>query len=174
MRSRPSLRLRASLLLAALALAACKREPVEPPAADPSLALVRTADEKAAGQLLSGFFAVENNSWRWTGKRFRVAVRRPPDAATDGTTLEIDLSIPPPLLQHAPAVTVRCEVAGNRLPEARYDKPGNYTLSRELKTPLASPRVEIACEVDPTYKPGGADLRELGIIVAAIGLTPPR
>ena len=32
------------------------------------LSTVRMSDAKATAQLLSGFYAIENNSWRWTGR----------------------------------------------------------------------------------------------------------
>src|SRR5438105_189836 len=48
---------------------------------------VRMNDSKAGAQLLSGFYPVENDGWRWTAGRFSVLLRTPLAAAQRGATL---------------------------------------------------------------------------------------
>ena len=77
----------AALLVASLALApvACKRHKrvtVLTEEEGPALAsMVATADPHAAAQLLTGFYGIEQNSWRWTAGRFSVVLRPPRTAA---------------------------------------------------------------------------------------------
>ena len=69
------------VLSLALAPAGCKRhkavtaQTVEE--APPLSSTIATADPRAAAQLVSGFYGVEQNSWRWTAGQFSVLLRPP-------------------------------------------------------------------------------------------------
>src|ERR1041384_4265383 len=57
---------------------------------------VHVGDPKLAGQLISGFHAIESGAWRWTERQFTVALGTPSGAAQSGATLELRLTVPPP------------------------------------------------------------------------------
>src|SRR5579871_1344628 len=88
------------VLTAALAFVACKsdrsRVTVQNEEAPPEsqlLSTIRMNDAAAVPQLLSGFYAVENNAWRWTSGKFSVSLRVPP-AAQNGATVALSFTIP--------------------------------------------------------------------------------
>jgi hypothetical protein len=161
--------MRVSILLVLLALAGCNKVTARAPVA-PAQSVVSTADPQSAGQLTDGFYPIEDGAWRWTGKKFSVLLRTPHGAATRGATLVLNLAVPAPLIQHTRGITVTCAAAGTPLREEHYDQPGKYTLSRELESPIAASTAAVTCNVDKTFKPDGNDARELGVIVASIGL----
>lgn len=73
----------AAVLMAIVALApACrtKRKPRAKIAEDDGqlASVVNVADPRAAIQLVSGFHALENDSWRWTARQFTVTLRPHP------------------------------------------------------------------------------------------------
>jgi hypothetical protein len=71
-----------SVLFVMLAFAplGCKRKPAGQEA--PHMAsTIHMGDPQTAAQLVSGFYGIEQNAWRWTGRRFSVALRPPVGAA---------------------------------------------------------------------------------------------
>ena len=56
-------------------------------------------------------------------------------------------------------------------PEVRLDKPGQYTYTRDVAPNLlGSEAVRIDFQLDKSLPPSSADARELGVIVASVGL----
>ncbi len=45
-------------------------------------------DPKVETQLISGFYGIEGNAWRWTGKQFIAVLKTPFGASQRGGTLE--------------------------------------------------------------------------------------
>jgi len=75
-------RLLLAALAACLALAGCRsKQKVKVQATEeeaPSLAsTLHVADPKVAAQLISGFYGIEGDSWRWTAGKFSVLLRPP-------------------------------------------------------------------------------------------------
>jgi hypothetical protein len=171
-------------LAAALALlqAGCGKVGPPPPAAAerPSgsntarmASTVQVADPKMAAQLVSGFHGVESGSWRWTERQFTVALGVPAGADQTGGTLELRLTVPPQSIEKLNSLTLTATIAGTDLGPETYSKPGPYIYKREVPARLlpADP-VKVAFTLDKAMKPGGADLRELGVVVTSIGLAP--
>src|ERR1700681_3194147 len=52
------------------------------------------ADPAIAGQLLSGFYPVEENSWRWVARKFSVALKPPQNSGRNGARLTVHLYLP--------------------------------------------------------------------------------
>ena len=160
----------------ALTLAACKRGNVETakPAVEeaPTMAsTVRMADAKTAPQLLSGFYGVENNAWRWTAKQFVVQLRPPAGASTKGAVLDLRLTVPAPVIEKLGGTTLTASINGTALPPDTYNKPGDYDYKREIAPALlAGDSVRIDFQLDKAMPPGDADVRELGIVVLRVGL----
>jgi hypothetical protein len=110
--------------------------------------------------IVDGLYNLENNAWRWTGKRATVAVR--PKAGP----VEASFYIP----DAARARLVRLLVNGKAVAEQRYEGPGSYT----LRSPPIAPEGEsatVSIEVDQTFRPPG-DQRDLGIVLHGMGFRP--
>jgi hypothetical protein len=133
--------------------------------------MVHMNDPRAVGQLLSGFYDIEDGSWRWTGKQFLVELATPLGAGGRGATLELQLTVPPIVIERNQGVTVSASVDGNVLPPETYTKAGEYLYKRDVPASLlAKDTVKVAFEVDKTLPPGGVDARELGVIATTVGL----
>lgn len=175
---------KAGIAVAALALlhSGCGR--VEPPpreaASRPAdagvprmAATVHVADPKMAAQLVSGFHNIENGSWRWTQKQFTVALGTPAGAARAGAVLELRLTVPPPSIEKLTSLTLNASVDGTELGAETYSKPGPYVYKREVPARLlAGDSVKVVFQLDKALQPGGADIRELGLVVTSVGLEP--
>ena len=163
-----------------LAAAGCKREQkavhVQQPEEElaPRLAsAVSMADPKLEPQLLSGFYGIEGNAWRWTAKKFSVALRTPANAAQNGATLNLSLSIPQVVVDKLKSVTLSAMAGDSALAPETYSKSDQYIYKRDVP-PAALKRgsVRIDFTLDKAIPPSGADLRELGIIVSNVTLEP--
>ncbi len=174
------LRLAGALLLAAAMIAGasgCRRHKkvtVQTVEEAPALSsVVATADPQAATQLISGFYGIEQNSWRWTAPRFGVALRPPRSASTNGATLQLRFTIPEVAMPRMKGVTLSAYVAGTALPPETYNQAGQFTYARDVPANLLngeSVRVDFA--VDKTMAPTAADRRELGLVVLLVGFQP--
>lgn len=172
-------------LAAALSFpAGCRRDtpPAAPQAAaqapaqaaeqPPSLAsAVHMGDPRSAGQLVSGFYGIENGAWRWTGRQFTVELGTPYGAAQKGAALELKMSIPAVVIQKSKSVTLAASADGTPLPPETYTSPGQYTYSRPLPPALFShDSLKVTFTLDKTISAGSGDVRELGVVAASVGL----
>lgn len=133
--------------------------------------LVRTGDPKVSAQLLSGFYGIENNAWRWTSGKFSVLLRTPPIAAAQGGVLAFAFSIPDVSLQKLKSITITASVNGTKLKSMTYDMPGAGTFTADVPAALLtgdSVRVDFA--LDKTVPPG-IDKRELGVVATSISIS---
>ncbi|HZT28752.1 MAG TPA: hypothetical protein VFA33_02625 [Bryobacteraceae bacterium] len=170
--------LAASVAVLVLCGAACKRrdrvrlEQTDEQA--PQLAsVVHVADPRNASQLVSGFYDIEQNSWRWTAGKFAVLLRPPRTAARKGAVLELKFSVPEAVLSTLKTISLSATVNGAPLTPETYTQPGQFTYSRDLSPSLlAGDSVKVDFALDKTLPPRGADQRELGVIVSSVGLTP--
>src|SRR5579862_9417314 len=114
-------------LLLALALAApgCKRAPKvrvqqteeETPR---MVSTVRVSDPKLESQLVSGFYGIEGNSWRWTAPQFSVVLHPPLGAAQKGATLDLALTVPGVVIESLKAISLGATVDGRPLAPETY------------------------------------------------------
>src|SRR5689334_12755613 len=85
----------------------------EEPDSGPRLeSTVRMNDPRTSAQLVSGFWGVEDNSWRWTARRFSVALRTPPAATQLGGALTLAFTIPDVMIQKAGKLTISASING--------------------------------------------------------------
>jgi hypothetical protein len=132
---------------------------------------VQLGDPRAAGQVVSGFYDIEDGAWRWTGKQFVVELGTPLGAAGRGATLELSFTIPPVVIQKNPSITLSASVDGNLLPPETYTKAGEYVYKQDVPASLMNAdSVRVTFEVDKTMTPGGADSRVLGVVATKAGL----
>lgn len=169
----------AAILVATLAFgsASCKRRhrvtvQTEEESA-PLATIVHTADPRAASQLLSGFYGIEQNSWRWTAGKFSVVLRPPRTAAARGATLQLKFTIPEVIVKNLGPVSISASVNGAPLAPESYTQTGQFTYSRSVPPDVLrgdSAKVDFA--LDKALPPTAGDQRELGVVVSTIGLEP--
>lgn len=137
----------------------------------PPLSAVEAANPRGAVQLLSGFYDVEQNAWRWTMAKFAVILQPPAGAARNGARLELALSVPEPLITRRQSVTLSAAVEGRPLAPETYTKAGQYTYSRDVPgTALGVGAVKIDFALDKFLASGEIEHRELGIVVRSVAL----
>lgn len=133
--------------------------------------LIRTNDKATAGQLLTGFYGIENNAWRWTAAKFSIVLRPPVGASQKGATLTLAFTIPEVIEQKVGGFSLAATSGGELLKRERYSKAGAYTFTADVPAAvLGKDAVTFEFEMDKALPPTAADRRELGIIVASAGL----
>jgi hypothetical protein len=165
----------ALLLTLAIAPLGCKRPRAHAQQAaeeTPRMAsMVHVGDPKMAAQLVGGFYGIEANAWRWTARRFAVALRPPLGAAAKGAVLTLKLTVPPVVIEKERSVTLSAAIGGSALPPETYSKAGEYTYRRTVPAgALGGDTVRVDFELDKAMPPSGGDERELGIVVLSAGL----
>jgi hypothetical protein len=167
------------ILLVALALTgtACKshRDRVtvqnEEQTAPGIKSLVWMNDAAATAQLNSGFYGLENNSWRWTAGKFSVTLRTPPGAAASGGVVALSYSVPEVAIKTAKSIAITASVNGTKLNSATLDTTGPGVFAADVPaTLLTADSVKVDYELDKTFQPE-ADKRQLGIIAMSVALT---
>lgn len=165
------------LILAAalLVLAGCRPKPktiIE----DEAAALVQSIEMGSAvhaPQLLAGFFNIEDNRWRWTGRRFSANLRPPLRASLQGCTLIFEFTYPEPVAAKLGTIHLTAQVDSHPLPTTTYTKPGAYTFeARVPKEWLQEDAVKVEFTLDKALPPAGAEHRELGLIATRLGFRP--
>lgn len=117
----------------------------------------RIADAWLGADLDGGWNSMEQGSWRWTGRVFRVRFA-PPEAPSAVLRLRFRNPLGP--------VSVRAVVAGHELPAARYEEAGEHLYEQGVPMDLtARSYVPVAFELDAARPPDHADTRELGVQV---------
>jgi hypothetical protein len=134
------------------------------------VSVLRMNDAKATAQLLSGFYGLENNSWRWTSGRFSALLRTPLAAAEHGATLTLAFTVPELVIQKIGKVTLRPSINGTALPAATYSAPGAYVYSADVPPALLiAESIKVEFALDRSLPPE-VDKRELGIIATSVGI----
>jgi hypothetical protein len=132
---------------------------------------VHMGDPRAAGQLTSGFYDIEDGAWRWTGKQFAVRLGTPMGAGASGATLELHFTIPPVVIEKNQSVTLSGSVDGNVLPPQTYSAAGEQVYKRDVPASLlGSDAVNATFDLDKALQPSGADQRVLGVVATSVGL----
>jgi len=130
---------------------------------------IKVTDPASATQFLSGFYPMED-TWRWTEKNFSVALGRPGTAAQKGAKLVLTFAVPDKVIDKLKSITLNAVVNGTTLPPETYTKSGDYTYSRDLPpASFTNERVIVDFHLDKALHASGSELRELGVIVSAIG-----
>ena len=136
------------------------------------LSSVNVADPRAEEQLLEGFHDLEQLAWRWTEKRFSVALQPPEPVPGHRTALEATISIPPMIIESLGPVTLSASIDGTPVGSQTFSEAGQ---SLEFKQPvpdgvLSSLPVQAGFELDKAIEPSEQDTRQLGLIVSAVQL----
>jgi hypothetical protein len=145
--------------------ASCHRSFNEP------VSVLNMADKSATDQLITGFYPVENDSFRWVSRQFSVAVRPPAGADQRGATLQVTLYLPEKHIQELGPITLNADAGGYVLEPETFSAAGTFTYSRDI------PASELDTNIFPIHfclnkwKSGSrSDPRELGVVVTGIAL----
>jgi hypothetical protein len=131
---------------------------------------LRMGDPKAATQLVSGFYGIENNMWRWTAGKFSTLLQTPAGAAQNGATLTFTFTVPDVVIQKLKTVTLTASINGMALKSAEYNAAGAYTFSADVPaSALKAEAVKVDFALDKSLPPD-VDKRELGLIATAVAL----
>jgi hypothetical protein len=154
-----------------LVASGCKRKNRGSGQAQLLASTIYAGDPNVAGHFAKGFYGVEENAWRWTGKEFSVDLSPPLHSDQRGAQLVMKLAVPDAVIQKLASVQVSAEIQGLKLEPQIYTKSGQYTYTRDVPADkLQNDVVRIDFGVDHTLPPTSSDVRELGIIVSEIGL----
>ena len=134
--------------------------------------IIRMGDPAVASQLLSGFYAIENNQWRWTSGKFSVSLRTPP-AAVNGATVALSFTIPDVIIQKLGKIQLTVSAGGTYLKAQEYDTPGAYVLSADVPPgpQLRADSITVDFTVNKTMRPDG-DKRDLAIVATSVSISP--
>ncbi len=132
---------------------------------------VRMGDPKLESQLVSGFYGIEGNAWRWAGRQFSVILRPPFGASQRGATLVLNLTVPPVVIEKLKNVSLSASVDGSPLPPETYTQAGPYSYKRDLAaTQLTGDSVKVDFQLDKAMPATDQDKRELGVVVNSVSL----
>ena len=132
---------------------------------------VQVADPLTSSQLLSGWYKVEGNSWRWTAGKFAVLLRPPIGSSTKGAALTLNFAVPAVVISQLHSVTLWASIQGTKLAPETYEQGGRAVYKGDIPASLLSGNtVRIDFELKRVMVPGNGDSRELGIIADRIGL----
>jgi len=158
------------LVTLAFAPLGCKRKHAGQEA--PGMAsTIHMGDPRIGNQLVSGFYSIEQNAWRWTGQRFSLVLRPPSGAAQKGGTLRLRLTVPPVIVEKLKTITLSATIGGSTFAPETYTQPGDYTYTRDVAPALVGGEsVRVDFQLDKSMPPSGADQRDLGVVVLSAGL----
>ena len=154
-----------------IAAASCTRAPRPAPAGPDLLSVVQVDDPAASAQLVSGFYSLEGNPWRWTAGKFSAELKPPPGAGENGAKLELKLNIPDVVIKNLGSITLTASAGGARMTPQKFTEAGNYVYAVDVPAEfLRSDRVTIDFSTDKAIPPGKIEQRELAVIVTSVGL----
>jgi hypothetical protein len=149
----------------------CKRRQKSSAQAQLLASTIYAGDPNVANHFAKGFYDVEDNAWRWTGKEFAVNLSAPLHSDQRGAQLVVQLVIPDPVIQKLNSVRLSAAIQGYKLEPQIYTKAGKYNYTRDVPADkLQGDAVHIDFAVDHTLPPTDTDKRQLGIIVSEVGL----
>lgn len=133
--------------------------------------VVRVADPSAASQLIEGFHGLEQNTWRWTAKNFKVALKPPAGAYRAGASLVLHFIFPEVSLQRLKSITLSAKIDGIALRPESFTAAGDHEYRADVPMQvLKKGAVNVDFMLDKTISPTQADPRELGVIATSVGL----
>ncbi|MDQ6698582.1 MAG: FkbM family methyltransferase [Acidobacteriota bacterium] len=132
---------------------------------------VRMSDASNSGQIVSGFYPVEQDSLAWTARKFVVALRTPPHASKDGAWLTLRLNVPEESVKKLGAIRLSATVNNMVLTPESFSTAGEHEYRREVPaSALMTGTVDAIFSVDKILTRDQTDGRELGLKVRQIEL----
>jgi hypothetical protein len=164
------------ILLFTTIVPACQRRKHDPAALVPEpntplVSMVNVNDPAASAQLVRGFYSLESGTWRWTMKKFEVALKPPAGAAENGARLSFRFTIPEVIFTRLGAITVNATINGLALRPETYLKPGDYTYIRDVPaSALHGDAVAVEFASDKGIAPTADDVHEFALVAVSMGL----
>src|SRR5215831_9020294 len=126
----------------------------------------RAFPEVRPTQLLQGWHRLEYDAWRWTAKRFSLAI-----AAGDcRDSLTMEFVAPEFLLSKLGPITITATCNGLPLGKQTISDAGDHLFRHSIPAGLRNKHLVIEFQLDKALAPHASDGRERGIIVRAIDL----
>ena len=131
------------------------------------------SDQEVESQLVSGFYGVEDHSWRWTARQFVITfpgvsereARRP-------HTLRLNVFVPDTQLRKLGPLTLTADVNGNILPSETFREAGPHSFIRTVPPQaLESNIVPVVFFLDKSSGPLQGEGRDLGLVVNSAQLS---
>jgi hypothetical protein len=148
-------------------------EAAENPAAPEGLlSSAHMGDPRAAPQLIEGFYGLEQGVWRWTARKFVVALQAPSGGAGQDTQLEFSFTLPETVISRLQAITLTARSNGTEIGSETYTQPGEYVFTKPVPAALlqGGGAIKVEFELDKALPPGDADKRELGLVAVSVAL----
>jgi hypothetical protein len=141
----------------------------------PSLSDLKMSDPNAERQLISGFYKLEQNQWRWTAGRFAVVLQPPRGAGQNGGTLRLQLFVPPGQIEKLGPLTLTAYADDVTLAPEIFTKAGAYSYSRNVPAAAFHPNLlPVVFNFDKALAPSSTETRELAAVVTEVSLDPAR
>lgn len=135
---------------------------------------IEMSDPSDAAQLLSGFYNLEQNAWRWTTKQFSVSLASPKSATPRAGRLEFKFTVPDVVASELAGVTVSASVEGRALGSYQAARPGEqtavFTVPPEI---MQADAMIVDFTLDKTIPRRDAETRDLGVIALQFSLVRP-
>ncbi|MEX2301651.1 MAG: hypothetical protein WD733_11980 [Bryobacterales bacterium] len=133
------------------------------------LSSVHMGDPAAAAQLLEGFYGVEQGVWRWTARKFSVALQAPAGAAD--TQIEFKFTLPEAVVGRLKSVTLTARVNDADIGSETYQQAGDHVFTKPLPaSALQGGALNVEFELDKALPPTESDQRELGVVAISVAL----
>jgi len=130
---------------------------------------IQMNDTSTAAQLISGFYRLEANAWRWTGKDFSVLLRTPDEAQSNGATVTIKVFVSEKQIKELGTITLRASIGSKELAPRTFSRAGVFEYSVDIPANQAhKPLIWIKYGLDKSTGPSLTDPRELGLVVTSI------
>jgi hypothetical protein len=135
------------------------------------LSSVHMGDPRAVPQLLEGFYGLEQGVWRWTARKFSVALQAPAGGGQE-TQLEFKFTLPEAVMSRLGSVTLTARINNAGVGSESYQKQGEYVFTKPVPAGVLAggEAVKVEFELDKALPPGDADKRELGLIAVSVAL----
>jgi hypothetical protein len=155
---------------------ACKKqkEEADQDRSAPLVSVLSMGDPRTSGQLLDGFWAVENHAWRWTKHSFSVVLQQPPAATLKGANLEFRCTLPDAVITRRKEVVLSVRVGGEALPPETYTAAGQYLYKADVPASAFQGKdpVSVFFTTDKFLAAGEVEGRELALIARSVILMP--
>jgi hypothetical protein len=154
-----------------IAATSCKRAPRPAPAGAALVSVVQVEDPRTSAQLVSGFYPLEDNTWRWAAGKFSAELKPPVGAGEKGAKLELKLNVPDVVIKTLGSITLTASAGGARLTPQKFTEAGSYIYAVDVPADaLRSDSVVVEFSTDKAIPPGQIEKRELAVIVTSVGL----
>jgi hypothetical protein len=132
---------------------------------------VNVADPKVESQLLWGFYEVSDHAWRWTARKFTVALQRPREFEQGGARIHLRFFVPEEEIRTLGSLRLTAQMSTYRLRSLKIRHGGSYEYTADVpRDALFAEMLYVDFILNKAMPPSKKDARELGIVVSNIQL----